>query len=525
MDIRSKQKCLSALREAAEQEKPRFLFCLAATFFTGLVAHAYAFFHDSFSHDALGGIYANVFEDNWKIALGRFFVPTYRSVVRGSISVPWLIGLLALLWIGLSVYLIVRMFSLQSRVVITLLAGIMAVNLTVTAMTATFLYELDVDMLALLAATAAAYLWHRCKWGWLPGMALVALALSIYQAYLSVAIVLVMLASIWALLRGETAQSVFFKGLKGIGMLIGGGLLYLIGLKVECQITGIALADSYNGLTSILRLSPGAIPALIGSAYQDWFCVFTQPKDAYIGTALRVANIALLGLTGLLAVTAVVKKGIKPAAKGLFLALLALLPLGMNISYVLSGGMVHDLMRYSFWFLYLLALLLVLRLCPAGADGKNDAARLAQCAAYLLVFLVIWNNIQFANAIYLKKNLEQEAALSRMTRVADRLETLPGYVGGETPVVFVSVPSFVDTMPGFEVLSDVNGATTSNVITYNTPGIYAMYFTYILNTPIALDGATWGDFQTDPRVAEMPSFPAAESIQELDGVIVVKMGD
>ena len=63
------------------------------------------------------------------------------------------------------------------------------------------------------------------------------------------------------------------------------------------------------------------------------------------------------------------------------------------------------------------------------------------------------------------------------------------------------------------------------MITYNTWGMYQTYFTYILNTPIALDGATWGDFQTDPRVAEMPSFPAAESIQELDGVIVVKMGD
>lgn len=524
MDIRSKQKRLSALREAAEQEKPRFLFCLAATFFTGLVAHAYAFFHNSFSHDALCGIYADVIEENWKIALGRFFVPTYRSVVRGSISVPWLIGLLALLWIGLSVYLIVRMFALQSRGVITLLAGIMAVNLTVTAMTATYLYELDFDMFALLAATAAAYLWHRYKWGWLPGMALVALALSIYQAYLSVAIVLVMIVSIWVLLRGEIAQSVFFKGLKGIGMLIGGGLLYLIGLKVVCKVTGIALVDSYNGLASILRLSPGAIPALIGSAYQDWFCVFTQPKDAYIGTALRAANIALLGLTGLLAVTAVVKKDITPAAKGLFLALLALLPLGMNISYILSGGMVHDLMRYSFWFLYLLALLLVLRLCPTGADGKKCCGQLAQCATYLLVFLVIWNNIQFSNAIYLKKNLEQDAALSRMTRVADRLETMPGYVGGETPVVFVSVPSSVAIMPGFEEISQITGSETSNVISYNYWRLYYNFFTYFLNTPIFIDSA-WLDFQTDPRVAEMPSFPAAESIQELDGVIVVKMGD
>lgn len=309
-------------------------------------------------------------------------------------------------------------------------------------------------------------------------------------------------------------------------MLIGGGILYLIALTAVCKNTGIALADSYNGLTNILRLSPGAIPALIGSAYQDWFYAFTQPKDAYIGTALRGANIVLLGMIVLLAVIAVAKDShIKPAAKGLLLTLLALLPLGMNISYVLSGGMVHDLMRYSFWFLYLLALLLVLRLCSAGTEAKNAAARLAQCAAYLLVFVVIWNNIQFSNALYLKKNLEQDADLSRMTRVADRLETLPGYVGGETPVVFVSVPSLVDTMPGFEVFSDVTGANTSNVMHYNTPGIYESYFTYILNTPIALDSTTWGDFQTDLRVAEMPSFPAAESIQELDGVIVVKMGD
>ena len=506
------------------KEKSTIFTCLISTFVIGLLAHAYSYFHDSFSHDALGAIYATVSENNWKIALGRFFVPLYRAVFRGSVALPWMIGVLALIWIGLSVYLVAKIFSITSRGVIILLAGIMTTNLTVTATTATFLYELDVDMFALLMATLAVFLWHKYGRGWLIGTVFVSVALGIYQAYISVTISLVILVLICEIVRENPIKQVILRGIRSVCMLILGGILYIVSLKIVCSVTGISLADNYNGLVSILRLSPMEFPKLIIAAYQDWFSTFLHPKAMYLGRLLDFFNAAILIFIGMsMVMLAGPSKHLTCFSRMMLLVLGALLPLGMNISYVLSGGMVHDLMRYAFWFTYLWGILLAYETYVTCNTNRGKVNSMLKSSICFLVSAVIWNNLQVSNALYLKKNLEQEAALSLMTRVADRLEMLPGYVGGETPVVFVGTPSSASIMPGFESISEIDGAASANVLTYNTCGMYEAYFSYILNSPINLASTVWTNFQTDARVAEMPSFPNLESIQKLDGVVVIKM--
>ena len=504
-------------------ERNRFIYCLFVTFMLGLIAHAYAYFSGDFSHDSLSAIYAGVNEENWKIALGRFFVPIYRSVIRGGIAFPWLIGMLSLFWIGLSVYLIVRVFGLESKLAISVLAGILVTNLTVTAMTATFLYELDIDMFALLCATVAVYLWKHYSWGILPGMLFVTMTLGIYQSYFSVTITLIIIASMCALLQKEPAQMVLLKGIQGIGMLVGGGIAYVISLNVLPRLTGIVLVDSYNGLSSLTELSLSSMSDLIASAYKDWLQIFLSPKATYMGEIVGIANWCLFVVTGILVLFVIITKTIKSMAKVIFVALFALLPLGMNLSFILSGGMVHDLMRYAFWLFYFLVLLLVYWMYRSY--DKIPILPLAiKTAAYIFIFLILWNNIQVSNASYLKKDLEQQSTIAQMCRVIDRLEDIPEYVAGESPVVFVAQSQQAVTMSCFEEISEFTGMESSTAITYNSFGMYKYYFDYLLNTPINLDAENWSRFQTEQRVDEMPAFPNMESIRILDGIFVVKMG-
>lgn len=507
-----------------EQEKRLFLYCQMVTFAVGLIAHAYVYFHDSFSHDSLGIIFATINEDNWEIALGRWLSPLYRTLTRGRIASPWLVGLLTLFWIGLSVYLAVKIFDIKSRPIIFLLSGILVTNLTVTAVSATFIFQLDSNMFALLMATFAAFLWKQFTHGWLLGFLFISVALGIYQSYFSVTITLIMLASILALIRGSSVQQVFFKGLKGIAMLLCGGLAYIIGLKIKLVTSGIGLVDNYNGLTSMRKLTIGSIYSLTGKAYQDWFHTFFFPQAAYMGNIVTFVNICVFCLLFITVIIIMCTDKMKALSKGLFLLLLALVPFGMNLTFVLTGGMVHVLMRYSFWFFYPFVLILIYELHKMLDVSEHVSAMLLQIAAFLCAMIILWDNVQISNAVYLKKDLEENASLSLMTRVAYRLEEMPGYISGESPVVFVSAP-FLKGLPGFEKISELTGAENPSVITYNTPGMYEAYFSYFLNTSIALDYNTWGDYQADPRVAEMPVFPDAESIQELDGVFVIKMGN
>ena len=119
-----------------------------------------------------------------------------------------MVGLLALFWLGLSVFLTVQMLPLRGFAAIFLTAGIFTVNQAVTATTVTYLNDLDADLFGMLCAVAAVYLWQRCRFGFLGGMVMIAGCMGFYQSYLSVAIVLILMVCIgWLLGRPSGASS------------------------------------------------------------------------------------------------------------------------------------------------------------------------------------------------------------------------------------------------------------------------------------------------------------------------------
>ena len=224
-------------RSGAEERK-LLMLCFAAVFGFGLAAHAYGFLHAGFSHDMLNALVADYLETYWKMQLGRPGIVLYRRIVRGVIAAPWQLGLLSLLWLSLSCFLTAKLFRVKSGVFPILLAGILTVNITTVAMTATYLYEMDADLFSVLLGVLAVCLWDRRGWkGALLGSMAVACCMGTYQSMVSVPITLVMLLSCAALLRGERASEVFRRGLRALLMLGLGALLPRLadrGIPVVC---------------------------------------------------------------------------------------------------------------------------------------------------------------------------------------------------------------------------------------------------------------------------------------------------
>ena len=133
-------------------------FCLFWVFVSGLVAHGYAYFNASFSHDALFQLSAD--DHLWQLSLGRFLQPVVRAI-RGQISSPWLLGALSLLYIALAAWLIVSLLELRSPLWRALTCAVLTVNTTVTLLNATYLPWVDMFMLSMLLAVAAVYLFER----------------------------------------------------------------------------------------------------------------------------------------------------------------------------------------------------------------------------------------------------------------------------------------------------------------------------------------------------------------------------
>lgn len=273
---------VSALRRAPHfritGERQRLLASFAAVFLFGLLAHGYAFTNFTVSHDSLNEMflsgdirYAAGSVADWKISLGRFLYPAYRAVFSGGAGTPWLSGVLSLVWVSLAVYLVSRLFSVDNALLLAVIGALFVTNVSYSALAATYIYDLDGDMLAMLLAVCAAYLLLR---GTLRRRALAVIpivgSLALYQAMISVTVSLVMIACILRLLESESAKAVFFDGLKAVGILFIGGAAYYILVRAVCSASGVALDGGYNSLLSLGRMTPDLLPEAVRSTYDTW---------------------------------------------------------------------------------------------------------------------------------------------------------------------------------------------------------------------------------------------------------------
>jgi hypothetical protein len=214
-------------------------------------------------------------------------------------------------------------------------------------------------------------------------------------------------------------------------------------------------------------------------------------------------------------------KGVGLWEKVLALVLAGLLPLGMNLIYVLTISRSHDLMTFPIWLFYLFVLLnlefLVKKWSRPGLWLK--------VACIGLSILLLYGNVRFSNGMYMKKDLEFDAYLSLMTRIVTRVEMTEGYVPGETPVVFVGVPENRNSMiPGFKDYWNVIGMTSGDLLLMSERSRYQAYFDYILSLPINLvEPELWREISGREESAQMPCYPAAGCIAFQEGVLVVKL--
>ena len=517
--------CLYATEDLRQEpsllKDRRLILCLLCALCWGLIAHSYGFFNCSFSHDSLNAFYADAREMQWKLATRRFLVPVYRALFRGDFALPWLIGMLALVFIGLSLYLMARMLKLHRPLLLVLAGGILTTNLSVTAQTATYIHELDCNYLALLLAVGAVYLWYFYR-GWLPFLGsavLIFLSLGIYQSFFAAAATLMILMSLADLYRDKDVCLIIRRGLLGIGVL-------LLGLAAYCVFSELLLRLLHLQRTYGIAAQSASIlrdlPRLLSGTYADFFRGLNNPAypDSFRLVLYATDILLLAGLIHIL-----IQKRREPLRAALMAALLLLMPLAMDVTFLLTqGNQVHELTYYAIWMVWLLYLLTAFR---PGTPPSNRRWGKAVCVC--LIGMILWQNVVFANTAYMKKQVAEKATYSTITRVLDRIEQREDYVYRETPVAFIGTGGGIDYPTGYGNMHKLVGLHLNNSIGVDTPlpyyNAYQAYFRNMLDYPIVLcEESKWWELNNSSEVSKMPAFPSPDCIAMIDGVLVVKMG-
>lgn len=501
-------------------KKELLKYALLYTFILGLIAHGFGFLNLNASHDALHDFFTDDYSLTWQISLGRVLEPFYRLLTGSTTVMPWLVGILAVLWIGLSVYFTARIFKVTGKLELFIISGIFVTNKTVIALTASYMPWMSADTLALLLSVLAVYFWQHfiesskkkeLFWGSVCIMAV----LGLYQSYVAVTIFLIIVCCMLMILEHKPAKEVMCDGIKSIVMIIIGGVLYFILLTLICSVFQISLQGGYNSVTNLWSNSE-PIHARFIWAYRQVIEQFTTGVSSiYPQFVIILVNIILLLICLVEIAYFLFQNKITKVNSLLLFVLVMLIPLGVNIIRVLNQD-THSLMYYAIYLIYLLPILLV------QFRVKQDSSKIKKIYrfSYILLLFIIFANIQTANLVYTEKQVQYNSTLSTMTIVVHDIESQEGYIPGETPVIFVGTPSDVLTeLPSKKHIQNITGVEKNSSITYD----FESYFENVLQKEILIEEVE--EVENVSSIKALPTYPEKGYIAWIDGKIIVKFSD
>ncbi len=502
---------LTAWRQGIPKE---YKTAFVSAFVLGLLIHMPVLLSDIPNHDGLGSMY---FDQNM-ITSGRWFL-TVACGFSSYYTVPWVIGLLGLFFLGLAAAALAALLEIRDPVTAALLAGLL-VSFPALASTFAYVFTMDGYMLALLLAVLSVLCTKKWRKGFLPGALCLAFSMGTYQAYLPFAILLCCYESLMIFMEegkpGRKAAKIlpyFYMGVLGV-------VFYYVLLRILLLIQGKELA-SYQGIDGMEGGSSAFGPDAFSHIYRD-FASFTLKGNVFFQNVFSAAAVLALAILTLSVLGGLARKRKWWKCPGFF-AIIALtaviLPLAANVILLISPDVTyHLLMRYQWVLLLILPLAFVDR--AAGRDRAGNVLRKgALLAAAVLVFHYgLADNIGYSN---LQKRYEKTYAYC--VRLLDRIEQTEGYYQG-IPIAMVGVVGY-NPFPE----TDITLPVTSNMIGLNgdtllyTGENYEVFIkNYLGATLNILSPEEMEDIYFSPEYIEMESFPAASSVKVVDGIMYVK---
>lgn len=400
--------------------------------------------------------------------------------------------------------------------------GVFSTAISVTLLYATYYDKTDVYTCAMFLAFLGVYAVRRCRRPWL-GLLLcggcLCLSMGLYQGYIEFAIGLFLLCLLRDCLTKELPWADYLRrGFTAVATLLLGSVLYAVSMKVVLSYKHLELIDSYNGLQQMGRGGVSVWLSRLPGAYKQVLSTLLD-YDVWNNRGMRLATAVCLLLALACLVLILRRKPRRALAQTAIL--LVLLPLGLNVVYLLSEKAPTLLMLYPVYLVYALVLLLT------GLEPDTIPRSAAWLACLLCAFITV-QNVIYANGAYTYRKLVYENTRAQVYTIMAKVEDLPGYVEGETPVVFSG--DFTDS--NFTYHNDLlrlyeegeNGLSGS-AITYD--GTIKWWFANIMgssakvvNTQAELDA--WAE---NPAVQAMPGYPASGCIAMVDGAAVIKLSD
>ena len=497
---------------------PQWKVCFVTALIVGLMAHLYKITNWLPNWDSLVFRY----DSQNMIALGRWFL----SVVcfpSSLYDLPFLNGIISILFHALGAVCICKILNIQKKITASLIGAVIVSFPTVTSVMM-YGYVADGYSIAFFLSTLAAMYMTNEKPKYILAALLIAFSLGIYQAYITVTIMLVLLKLIDEIIYDDASFGIILK--KSVRMLLTGILgvaLYSVILKVLLEVFSARLLD-YQGINETASLSN---IDLLGSLYviKETFlnCFFDLSKGINVYVVL---NIFSLLFTLAHYIKYIVKNNLyKNYANILLLIVLSVMIIvgAGALAFVNAGVDYHNLMLMGYCVFYLFFLVLYER----GADKNEKHAKIKCWTLLITAILIISNQVVISNVSYHKAQIAYEKSYGVLVRIADRIEQTKG--SGECDKILVI--GALDNSEDYSVnlTPDITGITDGYIIraddeTVGQSVLCSALSDYCEKNYEFVSGEEKKEFLQREDVKFMGKWPEKDSVTVIDDTVIIKLG-
>ena len=497
---------------------PQWKICFISALAVGLIAHLYKITSWLPNWDSLVFRY----DPQNMLSLGRWFLPIACSF-SSFYDLPLLNGIIAILFHAMGAVCICKMLRVENKITAALIGALIVSFPTVTSVMM-YNYVADGYSIAFYMSTLAAVYMTKEKPNYVVAALLIAFSTGIYQAYLTVTIMLVLLHLIDELIfNGERTASIWKKTVFMLLTGIAGVALYGIILKILLGVFSVELLD-YQSANKAASLSGIDILASLYIIKETFIKRFFDLSDGVnVGVALNtvIVIISLFCYVKSIIRNKLYKFPVKIVTVVVFGVLLffgagAIALINPNVDY-------HNLMLMGYSVFYLFFLILYER----GSEDRELHNSLKCWTVLLTAVVLIANQVVIANVSYHKAQMAYEKSYGVLIRVADRIEQTPGAENCEKILVLGAL----DNSEAYSVNlpPEITGITDGFIIRADDETVGQSVFCSALNDYCGKDyvfvhGEEKEKLAQTDNVSSLEKWPSRNCIAIVDNIIIIKFG-
>ncbi len=489
-----------------------------STVLFGIITHMFAMVNECPHADVFSAYFgygAGYTSGRWGLA----FLGDLVNKWFGNYPIPWLNGMLSILFLAVSSVYIIESFDISTEQNCILICMFVVACPSVFSAFA-YIFTTPYYCFSIMLTCCGIYFIKKKRNGWILGTLLFTGSLGIYQAYLGLAASIFILFLILDCLDEDVnVASVLIKAWQYFGILCISILLYLGITKVSLKLAGGVSLTSYESIDTMGQLQLGRIPQFIAKSWLEFIAPAIMDRNGLsMFIAVRICYGLLLLLLAFLALRIIIVSGRKEKSKTALMGLfLFLFPCSVNLIYLMcANGYVHTLMRYAQIMIYIGAIVIIDRKGMALLKGKTAKIKnllTGLCLVTAGSFCVQANQAYYGlHQMFLETKAYYTVLVTQIKSQEGYQEDMPvafiGEAEDKTFPMFVQYSKF-ESMAGLDCMSYYQLYSNKGLLKY----CCGFAPDYVSDT---------SSIEAMEEFKKMPSYPDYGSVDILNGMVVVK---